>query len=165
MLNKAQEVYTGLFTLLINIGIVLFFEAVLSVYCSFHFVLNKLSLNLGKRAPLLNYPRAPCTVNPPLARSNLLQQHPHAIYTFAKLQLWVCQEIFPLGPKTNKKMSTILYLTNFLKYSQTQIWEIMQRNGIKKQVFKVELMLIYHFINVFKKAILGQVERSSKNLE
>ena len=56
MLNKAQEVYTdtGLFTLLINIGIVLFFEAVLSVYCSFHFISYKLSLNLGKKAPLLN---------------------------------------------------------------------------------------------------------------
>ena len=54
MLNKAQEVDTGLSALQINIGIVLFFEAVLSVYCSFHFISQKLSLNLGKRAPLLN---------------------------------------------------------------------------------------------------------------
>ena len=53
---KAQKVHrpTGLFTLLINIGIVLFFEAVLSVYCFFHFISYKLSLNLGKKAPLLN---------------------------------------------------------------------------------------------------------------
>ena len=54
MLNKAQEVHTGLFTLLINIGIVLLFEAVLSVYCSVYFKSYKLSLNFGKKAPLLN---------------------------------------------------------------------------------------------------------------
>ena len=54
MLNKAQEVHTGLFTLVINIGIVLFFEVVLPVYCSFYFISCKLSLNLRKRTPLLN---------------------------------------------------------------------------------------------------------------
>ena len=53
MLNKAQEFHFGLLTLLINIGIVTFFEAVFSVYC-FHFISYRLSLNLGKRAPLLN---------------------------------------------------------------------------------------------------------------
>ena len=54
MLNKAREFHFGFVTLLINIGIVLFFEAAFSVYCSFHFISYKLSLNLGKRAPLLN---------------------------------------------------------------------------------------------------------------
>ena len=54
VLNKAQEVHTGFFTLLINIAKLLFFEAVLLVYCSFHFILYKFSLNLRKRAPLLN---------------------------------------------------------------------------------------------------------------
>ena len=58
----------GLFTLLINTGIVLFFEAISAVHCSFHFISYKLLQNLGKRAPLLNQPRAPRTVNPPLDR-------------------------------------------------------------------------------------------------
>ena len=51
MLNKAQEFHVGLLSLLINIGSVLFFEAVFSVYCSFYFISYKLLLNLGKRAP------------------------------------------------------------------------------------------------------------------
>ena len=54
MLNKAQEVHIGPFTLLIDTGIVLFFEAVSSVYYSFHFISYKLLQNLGKRAALLN---------------------------------------------------------------------------------------------------------------
>ena len=59
MLNKAQEVHAGLFTLLINIGVVLFFEVFLSVYCSFHFISYIAFAELGKEGPIIKLAQGP----------------------------------------------------------------------------------------------------------
>ena len=63
-------------------------------------------------------------------------------------------------------MSTISYFTNFLKYSQIQIWSITQRNDIKKTSFwsRINADLPFHK-RFFKKQIWVEIERSSKNLE